>query len=1016
METGAENENWYRGMASGAQGMAALREALQSAGLEEMTSAMGSLSKPNSSQWQTLPVPIDALARSFGYLGPLGWWLLRPELAQSNTNAVTSRLYLCPEAVAKALAVVDAGAHSRVFEWRAVIGPAAIGRKRKRKAGDVVQLQIQGNRHDPCADQPPHFREHLLRQEQLRSLWWMQQRELSSAPFAATARRIRVDPACPERPIPEESIRSAEFKTLGWQLELRQRVFYDVRGGILGDAPGYGKTATTIGLIDSSRAEPLPEPPPDRRPYFFHSSATLVLVPSNLLEQWLGEMRKFIAEEMPLKVHAIRSATNLKALSIQDICRADIVLCSYRLLYSPVYRRRLLELVGEDVAAKSEAEILRSHAEIQTLRRNTRRFQEHGDVDGWSKGEASGLSAQLHFPVLEQVWWRRVVLDEFHELEAKKDTNQFESLQHICAHYRWGLTGTPPTRDLSQVATLAKIFQIGLPGEGACPYSGELAAEMSQHFLDHFARQNTSEEIQEIPLEEHIMAIDQSPEERAIYLQASRDVTEAEADGERAEQLIKLCSHFAAYCGTISGGDAGSECHRILSAKQDQSKKASKEVLLRAAQLELLWRQDRIDRIDRRQEERQAVLLRLGANLKELQSVALCGAPSPADLSLDSEGEAKQSWESVPLSAEADTAHAAQLRSSQIESETQAASAQLSVDGAQQQAPPEKHELPPKAASATLSAPAAAAAIAFAEVASMPTVLLHKLGGKLPDDSAQQALQDRVVAAAEAAASTQRSLQFFERTLAAARGEASAEERSCSICLEEDLQEEELSITVCAHVFHSSCLQEVVKHFGTCPVCRHKLTGKNKITALAAELAHKERGRRGAAKPKPELATKEGTKLAALAAHLQDISRSEKVLVFCQWEDLKRRISDALGSSGVPHVQLSGNVWQRADTLRRFQEDGEDSRVLLLSLEHSASGTNLTAANHVVFVHPMFASSFDRAVAYEKQALARCRRYGQQKTVHCWRFVARGTIEETITATHRKDLWQSTKGRRAGGA
>ena len=34
--------------------------------------------------------------------------------------------------------------------------------------------------------------------------------------------------------------------------------------------------------------------------------------------------------------------------------------------------------------------------------------------------------------------------------QAKKDTNQFESLQHICAHYRWGLTGTPPTRDLSQ--------------------------------------------------------------------------------------------------------------------------------------------------------------------------------------------------------------------------------------------------------------------------------------------------------------------------------------------------------------------------------------------------------------------------------------------------------------------------------------------------------------------------------------------------------------------------------------
>lgn len=46
-------------------------------------------------------------------------------------------------------------------------------------------------------------------------------------------------------------------------------------GGILGDAPGYGKTATTIGLIDSSIAEQPPEIPSDLQPYFFHSFATL---------------------------------------------------------------------------------------------------------------------------------------------------------------------------------------------------------------------------------------------------------------------------------------------------------------------------------------------------------------------------------------------------------------------------------------------------------------------------------------------------------------------------------------------------------------------------------------------------------------------------------------------------------------------------------------------------------------------------------------------------------------------
>merc|ERR1719221_1509593 len=73
----------------------------------------------------------------------------------------------------------------------------------------------------------------------------------------------------------------------------------------------------------------------------------------------------------------------------------------------------------------------------------------------------------LRFPVLEQFWWRRVIFDEFHELEAMGNTAQFESLRHLCGHYRWGLTGTPPTRDLTQVATLAQLFQIGrLPQEG----------------------------------------------------------------------------------------------------------------------------------------------------------------------------------------------------------------------------------------------------------------------------------------------------------------------------------------------------------------------------------------------------------------------------------------------------------------------------------------------------------------------------------------------------------------------
>ena len=68
---------------------------------------------------------------------------------------------------------------------------------------------------------------------------------------------------------------------------------------------------------------------------------------------------------------------------------------------------------------------------------------------------------------------------------------------------------------------------------------------------------------------------------------------------------------------------------------------------------------------------------------------------------------------------------------------------------------------------------------------------------------------------------------------------------------------------------------------------------------------------------------------------------------------------------------------------------------MLLSLEHAASGSNLTAANHVIFVHPMNADTLSSAVAYERQALARVRRVGQERAeVHVWRFVTRETVEE----------------------
>lgn len=67
-------------------------------------------------------------------------------------------------------------------------------------------------------------------------------------------------------------------------------------GGILGDAPGYGKTATTIGLVDAGVEGP-PEIPSDQQPYFFHSKASLVAWMETITQSGEDLKRKNLKED-----------------------------------------------------------------------------------------------------------------------------------------------------------------------------------------------------------------------------------------------------------------------------------------------------------------------------------------------------------------------------------------------------------------------------------------------------------------------------------------------------------------------------------------------------------------------------------------------------------------------------------------------------------------------------------------------------------------------------------------------
>lgn len=65
---------------------------------------------------------------------------------------------------------------------------------------------------------------------------------------------------------------------------------------------------------------------------------------------------------------------------------------------------------------------------------------------------------------------------------------------------------------------------------------------------------------------------------------------------------------------------------------------------------------------------------------------------------------------------------------------------------------------------------------------------------------------------------------------------------------------------------------------------------------------------------------------------------------------------------------------------RLYKQKQKKTRVIMLSLEHAASGTNLIEASHVVLIDPV-AENKEKAVAVENQAIGRAHRMGQDKQV-----------------------------------
>ena len=111
-------------------------------------------------------------------------------------------------------------------------------------------------------------------------------------------------------------------------------------------------------------------------------------------------------------------------------------------------------------------------------------------------------------------------------------------------------------------------------------------------------------------------------------------------------------------------------------------------------------------------------------------------------------------------------------------------------------------------------------------------------------------------------------------------------------------------------------------------------------------------------------------------------------------------IGTILKNNDISNVFCKGNVHQRNAAITAFRKDSKkkskiNARVIMLSTEHAASGTNLTDASHIIFMESHM-GEFGNVKAMEDQAIGRAVRLGQENQVNVYRLIMKNTIEEDI--------------------
>ncbi|KNE67940.1 hypothetical protein AMAG_13127 [Allomyces macrogynus ATCC 38327] len=728
----------------------------------------------------------------------------------------------------------------------------------------------------------------------------------------------------------------------------------ECRGALEVSKMGAGKTIMALSLVAANPFRSVRgivwDKPAERLKYLV-SRATLVVVRSDLVTQWVAEAKKSLP--VGSKILQVATIRDHRSLSWNDVLLADVVVVSLAFLQNPNYQKRVTEVadtkggycmprgaykpdLGTDMWPDRHK---RMRIWWHALTPDKAKFF-NDRVDAHMAGLHERTRAQFgtdkNCVIFERVHWHRIVIDEIHEwshamsarAHHRTNTRTAETLVFTMkTRFRLGLTGTPPLTHPEMVLALAEAVGVrNLPS----------TVSDAQAFLNtHVRRNNPDLEIP--PVHYATQWVDLTPAEVGLM---------ASYQGQSIRSRLMMCNHH--------------QIHEDVVAAMGATATSVDEV---AAQMQVV----RLNKIES--------FVKQGRKLQE--DIAVLTAHMEALVPVIHDDERANI--AVGLTITDDN--------------------RLVVLGT------DAHERLVR----YLTAPDAD----DDEVMDVPIEILRVELSRVNDALTDAKTTGRKLVQActdFAAVSGQLRVVAAQHRFMATVLTAIAEDvdQACPVCMEDIARTDPLVITRCGHIYCDSCTQTMLaRPRRMCAMCRGDLDGAGATTRLVLHPADE-----SMAEQEDDDVDEDadyaiyGSKIKALVQFVRRVVRADptaKLILFSQFHRLTALMAHAFTEFGIGNVKLmGGNVLSKRRAITLFRNDAE-MKVLFLSAEDSVSGLQLTEANHVVIVHPFLGASEAMARANEMQGCARAVRAGQGREVTITRFVMRGTIEEELTAL-RSDL------------